>query len=46
MIMRQGVDRLRATAGGWLLVFEHDATTPWARIKHDGKAFVVDEGNA
>jgi len=23
----------------WLLVFEHDATVPWGRIKHDGKSY-------
>ncbi len=27
----------------WLLIFEHDATTPWARISHDGKSYVVRE---
>ena len=31
----------QASAEGWLLVFEHDAKTPWTRITHDGKAFVV-----
>ena len=30
----------RAADEGWLLVFEHDAKTPWTRIQHDGKAFV------
>ncbi len=25
----------------WLLVFEHDATIPWGRIAHDGKAYVL-----
>ena len=30
----------RAAADHWLLVFEHDATLPWTRIRHDGKAFV------
>jgi glyoxylase-like metal-dependent hydrolase (beta-lactamase superfamily II) len=29
----------RAAHEGWLLVFEHDAKTPWSRITHDGKAF-------
>lgn len=29
----------RAEAEGWLLVFEHDATTPWGRVRHDGKAY-------
>ena len=23
----------------WLLIFEHDATVPWARIEHDGRAY-------
>jgi glyoxylase-like metal-dependent hydrolase (beta-lactamase superfamily II) len=32
----------RAAEEHWLLVFEHDATTPWSRIKHDGKAFALD----
>ncbi len=27
----------------WLLIFEHDATTPWTRIAHDGKSYVVRE---
>lgn len=25
---------------GWTLIFEHDATTAWTRIVHDGKSFV------
>ncbi len=29
----------QASQEGWLLVFEHDATVPWTRIAHDGKAF-------
>ena len=29
----------RAEAEGWLLVFEHDANTPWGRVRHDGKAY-------
>jgi glyoxylase-like metal-dependent hydrolase (beta-lactamase superfamily II) len=33
----------RAAEEQWLLVFEHDAKTPWSRIKHDGKAFVLDQ---
>lgn len=32
----------RAAEERWLLVFEHDAATPWTRIRHDGKAFVPD----
>ena len=23
----------------WLLIFEHDATTAWGRVEHDGKAY-------
>ncbi len=29
----------RALAEDWLMVFEHDATTPWAKIANDGKAY-------
>jgi glyoxylase-like metal-dependent hydrolase (beta-lactamase superfamily II) len=29
----------RAEAERWLVVFEHDATVPWGRIRHDGKAY-------
>ena len=25
----------------WLLVFEHDASTAWGRVAHDGKAYVL-----
>ena len=25
----------------WLIVYEHDATTAWSRVQHDGKAFVA-----
>jgi hypothetical protein len=32
-ILRQAED------AGWLLVFEHDATVAWGRIKHDGKSY-------
>jgi glyoxylase-like metal-dependent hydrolase (beta-lactamase superfamily II) len=31
----------RAAQENWTLVFEHDAYTPWTRIVHDGKAFVL-----
>jgi glyoxylase-like metal-dependent hydrolase (beta-lactamase superfamily II) len=31
----------RASEEGWLLVFEHDAKTPWSKITHDGKAFIL-----
>ena len=29
----------RAVDEGWLVVFEHDASTPWSRLAHDGKAY-------
>jgi len=29
----------QAEAEEWLLIFEHDATTPWGRIEHDGKGY-------
>src|SRR6202795_4602389 len=32
-ILRQAEDE------AWLLVFEHDATVPWGRIKHDGRSY-------
>ena len=32
-ILKQAVDEK------WLLIFEHDATVPWGRIEHDGKAY-------
>jgi len=32
-ILRRAVDE------EWLVVFEHDASTAWSRIEHDGKAF-------
>ena len=28
----------------WLLVFEHDATVPWGRVTHDGKAYTLAQG--
>ena len=31
----------RADAEEWLLIFEHDPTVAWARVKHDGKAYGV-----
>ena len=39
-ILKQAVDER------WLLIFEHDATVPWGRIQHDGKAYslVADSG--
>jgi len=24
---------------GWTVIFEHDATVPWGRVQHDGKAY-------
>lgn len=33
----------QAAEENWLLIFEHDATTPWARIRHDGKSYVIAE---
>lgn len=35
-LLTQAVDE------GWLLVFEHDASVTWARIRHDGRAFGVE----
>ena len=29
----------QAAAGEWLMVFEHDATVPWGRVRHDGKGY-------
>jgi glyoxylase-like metal-dependent hydrolase (beta-lactamase superfamily II) len=31
----------RAVEDEWLVVFEHDASTPWSRLVHDGKAFTT-----
>ena len=31
----------RAAEEGWELMFEHDATTPWSRILHDGRSFTL-----
>ena len=31
----------RAADEGWLLVFEHDAHTPWGRVQHDGKSYAL-----
>ena len=30
----------------WLLIFEHDASVPWGRVEHDGKAYRLKEGAA
>lgn len=32
----------RAAEEEWLIVFEHDAETPWGRLRHDGKSYVLD----
>ena len=34
-----------AAAADWLMIFEHDASTPWSRIRHDGRAFTLREGD-
>jgi glyoxylase-like metal-dependent hydrolase (beta-lactamase superfamily II) len=31
----------RALAEEWILIFEHDATTPWGRVRDDGKAYAL-----
>lgn len=31
----------RAVDEDWLVVFEHDATTAWSKIQHDGKSYAV-----
>jgi glyoxylase-like metal-dependent hydrolase (beta-lactamase superfamily II) len=31
----------RAVDEDWLVVFEHDATTPWGRVVNDGKGYAV-----
>jgi glyoxylase-like metal-dependent hydrolase (beta-lactamase superfamily II) len=31
----------RAADENWLLVFEHDASVPWGRVVHDGKAYAL-----
>jgi glyoxylase-like metal-dependent hydrolase (beta-lactamase superfamily II) len=33
----------RAEDENWLLVFEHDATVSWGRVKHDGKSYRLAE---
>jgi glyoxylase-like metal-dependent hydrolase (beta-lactamase superfamily II) len=38
-ILRQAEDE------GWLLVFEHDATTAWGQIEHDGKSYRLKNGS-
>ena len=34
----------RAESEKWLLVFEHDATVAWGRVRHDGKAYGLGNG--
>lgn len=31
----------RAMKESWLVVFEHDATTAWGRVGHDGKSYML-----
>jgi glyoxylase-like metal-dependent hydrolase (beta-lactamase superfamily II) len=31
----------RAADEQWLVVFEHDASTPWGRVVHDGKSYAL-----
>lgn len=31
----------RAVDDDWLVIFEHDATTAWSKLEHDGKAYRV-----
>ena len=38
-ILRQAVEE------NWLLIFEHDASVPWGRIEHDGKAYRLVDGS-
>lgn len=32
-----------AAAEDWLMIFEHDASTAWSRIRHDGRAYTTRE---
>jgi glyoxylase-like metal-dependent hydrolase (beta-lactamase superfamily II) len=34
----------RAVDEDWLVVFEHDAATPWSKIQHDGKSYAIRGG--
>jgi glyoxylase-like metal-dependent hydrolase (beta-lactamase superfamily II) len=36
----------RAMKERWLVIFEHDATVPWGRVEHDGKAYSLERGAA
>ncbi len=38
-ILRQAEDE------DWLLIFEHDAKVPWARVEHDGKGYRLKSGD-
>jgi glyoxylase-like metal-dependent hydrolase (beta-lactamase superfamily II) len=31
----------QAQAENWLVIFEHDATTPWGTVTHDGKSYTL-----
>ena len=31
----------RAVSERWLMIFEHDAFTPWGQVHHDGKAYAL-----
>jgi len=31
----------QAEKENWCLIYEHDAKTPWSRIRHDGKSYVA-----
>ena len=33
----------RAEQERWLMIFEHDWHTAWGRVKHDGKAYALDQ---
>ena len=33
----------RAVAEDWLLIFEHDAVTPWGRVAYDGRTYGLGE---
>ena len=35
----------QALAEDWLLIFEHDAATPWGHIRHDGKTYGLAESD-
>ena len=35
----------RAESEKWLLIFEHDATVAWGRVRHDGKSYGLEENS-